>query len=537
MGTRRATRHIAAIAMMTAAAVVAACAPEAPLVELDEPVPGAVVARAPDTVGPLRLVGDRMLDAHGRTVLLRGMNSVAKSAPFVSTDEPGSLGGAELEYLRNSGFNVVRLGVAFSALAPEPGVVDEQYLDRVLVTLERLTDAGLWVQLDFHQDVFHLLPGWASPPDAAALSDEAPALLSFIGWAAAYLSDRSLRQWNSFVAGEPIIDGRSVASVLGDAAAALAARVSSNERVIGIELLNEPFPGDPVLDCIAQGCPGRDRQLSDRYAEMAAPIRAVAPDLPLWIEPFAPTGYVAQPSLPRPAIDGEGAPAQIGVAWHLYCKDTDGGRPEPVDDATRVFCETRLRNGFDAGDTLSRQVGGPAVLNEFGASRNPLDAAIVTRLADERHVSWMYWHLAPATSPTDSTIEDVVEAQIIRPYPQATAGTPGTLRYAPATGEFSYSFTPDASIDAPTSIAVPARAYPAGYTVEVDNGTVTSEERAGLVTVVPDDGGPREPRRHRRTSATSGLSAPPSDRGSPTAGRWRAKRSSDLADLTHSTSC
>ena len=200
MAHRVGPRRIAVIAALTAIALTAACAPEAPLVELDEPVPGAVVAQAPDTAGPLRLVGDRMLDAHGRTVMLRGMNSVAKSAPYVSTDQPGSLGEGELEYLRNSGFNVVRLGVAFSALTPEPGVVDEDYLDRVLVTLERLTDAGLWVQLDFHQDVFHLMPEWAAPADAAALSDEAPALLSFIGWAAAYLSDRSLRQWNSFVA-------------------------------------------------------------------------------------------------------------------------------------------------------------------------------------------------------------------------------------------------------------------------------------------------------------------------------------------------
>ncbi len=481
---------MAVVAAAAAIAVAAACAPEAPLIELDEPVPGAIVAQAPDAVGPLRFDGDRMLDAHGRTVLLRGMNSVEKSAPYVAGDRPGSLGDAEMEYLRNSGFNVVRLGVAFSALTPEPGVVDEDYVDRVLSTVERLTDAGLWVQLDFHQDVFHLMPDWATPPDALALSDEAPELLSFIGWAAAYLSDRSMRQWNSFISGEPIIDGRSVASVLGDAAAVLAGRVSGNPRVIGIDLLNEPFPGDPILDCIAQGCPGRDRQLSDRYTEMAAPILAVAPELPLWIEPFAPTGYVAPPSLPRPAVDGAvAAPAQIGVAWHLYCKDTAGGRPEPADDATRVFCETRLRNGFDAGDTLSRQVGGPAVLNEFGASRNPLDASVVTRMADERFVSWMYWHLSAATSATDSAIEDTVEAHIIRPYPQATAGTPGTLRYAPATGEFSYTFAPEPSVGAPTSIVVPARAYPRGYEAEVDHGTITSAERSGLVTVTPDGSG------------------------------------------------
>lgn len=467
--------------------IATSCAPDAPLVEFPEPVPGTVGPAAPATVGPLRFDGDRMLDAHGREVLLRGMNSVEKSSPYVSGDRAGSLSDAEIAYLLNSGFNSVRLGVAFSALAPTPDGVDEGYLDQVVATTQRLTDAGLWVQLDFHQDVFHLMPDWATPPDALSLSEEFPSFLAFIGWAAAYTSPKSLRQWNSFVEGDPIIDGRSVAAVLGDSAARLAERVRDNDRVIGIELLNEPFPGDPIVDCIVSGCPARDHQLADRYAEMAAPIAAVAPGLPIWIEPFAPTGYLAQPSLPRPAIAGGSAP--VGAAWHLYCHGTDSGKPEPVDDATRTFCEARLRNGFDAGDTLSRQVGGPKVLNEFGASRNPLDVSIVTRLADERFVSWMYWHLERAVSPTDSTIEDVVESQIVRPYPQATAGAPGLLAYSPQTGSFTFEFSPDGSIDAPTEIVVPARAYPNGYAAVAANGTITSAPAAGMVTVVGDGSG------------------------------------------------
>ena len=129
------------------------------------------------------------------------------------------------------------------------------------------------------------------------------------------------------------------------------------------------------------------------------------------------------------------------------------------------------------------------MLNEFGASRNPLDVSIVATLADEQFVSWMYWGFGAARSPTDSTIEDTVEAHLIRPYPQATAGTPGHLSFEPATGAFSYSFTPDATIRAATSIAVPAHAYPAGYRVEVTNATVTSAPNAGIVSVTPDDAG------------------------------------------------
>ncbi len=446
--------------------------------------------------------GSDLIDAWGRVVLIHGMNSVRKDAPFISPLESGWLGDLELEYLRNSGFNAIRLGVSYQAVMPDPGAIDEGYLDSVVGVVDRLAQAGLWVQLDFHQDVFHQMPEWATPPDAQNLSDKAPELLSFIGWAASYMSDRSLRQWDSFVAGEPIVNGRSVASVLGDAAAALAERVSGNDNVIGIELLNEPFAGTPVVTCILDGCPDRDRQLSDRYSEMSAPIRAVAPEMPIWIEPFAPTGYAAFPAMPAPDMAPASDGQQLGLSWHLYCKDTDGGEPVSSDPVWVSLCQQRFVNGFDAANYQARRLesadgsdvgvedspksGVPRMLNEFGASQDPLDVTLATRLADEQFVSWMYWHGPAASSALDSSLPDVVESQIVRPYPQATAGRPGALNYDPASGAFSYRYTPDASIDAPTSIVIPVRAYPNGYQVTVLNGTVTSPSQSGRLTVAGD---------------------------------------------------
>ena len=471
---------VAAVALLAAA-----CAPP-PLVPFPEGGPGVVTPGEPDVIPPLRMVDGDLVDGAGRVVLLHGMNSVQKGEPFISTDEPGWLGPLEREYLHRSGFNSVRLGVTFAALMPEPGIIDTEYLDRVIEMTDLLASEDLWVQLDFHQDVFHQMPEWATPPDAASLSDVAPELFSFIGWAAGYLSPRSMRQWDSFLAGEPHVQGRSAAAVLGDAAGALAERVIDNHHVIGIELLNEPFSGSAVVRCVTEGCPDIEQRLSDRYAEMSAPIRAAAPEMPIWVEPFAPTAYLAQPTMPPPAVTPAGDGPQLGLAWHLYCHDTDGGEVEVADPATTGFCEARFANGFTAGAAMAQQLGGARILNEFGASRNPLDVSIATRAADDEFVSWMYWASAAAQSPTDSALPDEVEAHLIRPYPQATAGTPGQLRYEPTTGAFTYSFTPDASIDAPTSIVVPERAYPAGYVATVTNGIITSAPHAGRVTVEPD---------------------------------------------------
>lgn len=477
-----------AVVVATAGIGVVSCAPDVPLTPLT-PTGGVVTAVAPDSVGPLRMRGGDLVDGSGRVVLLHGVNSVAKSAPFISSLADGGLGPADRAYLTGNGFNSVRLGVSYAALMPSPGAIDTGYLDDVVAVVDALAADGLWVQLDFHQDVFHLMPEWATPTDALALSADPPELLSFIGWAAAYTSPRSLRQWDAFLAGEPFVEGRSVAAWLGDAGAALAARVADRDHVIGIELLNEPFSGSAFLRCILEGCGDVDALLADRYAEMAVAIRAVAPEMPLWMEPFAPTGYVAAGSLPArpvpPAADG----AQVGLAWHLYCHDTDGGKVEVAPPATTTWCRQRFENGFANGAAMAAALDAPRLLNEFGASRNPLDATLVTRMADEQLVSWMYWHHPGGVDGLDSELPDEVESQIVRPYPQATAGTPESLSFDPVTGAFAYRFAPDPSVTAPTSIVVPGRQYPDGYDVRVTNGVATSADQSGRLTVEPDGSG------------------------------------------------
>lgn len=493
----RASRIVSfSLASLAMVSFVASCSPPPELVPFPTVEESVVQPAAPDTVGPLRMSGANLVDATGRVVLIHGMNSVRKEAPFYPNGDSGWLSDLDLEYLRNGGFNGIRLGISAAALMPDPGVVDQDYLDRVVEVIDKLSAEGMWVQLDMHQDVFHLMPDWATPPDAVDLSEEIPPLVSFVGWAGQYMSDKSVRQWNSFLEGEPIIDGRSVASVLGDAAAALASAAADRPNVIGLELLNEPVAGDSIIRCIAEGCADRDRLLSDRYAEMIAPIRVAAPEMAIWIEPFAPTAYASGPEMPMPEATPTSNGAQIGLAWHLYCKDTDGGKPVQSDALIASMCANRMDNGMAAALNQAERLGagtGPAVprmLNEFGASNDPLDVTLVGPRVDAGFVSWMYYHAPHATSPFDSSMPDVVESQIIRAYPQATAGTPGQLRYDPASGEFSYSYTADLTITAPTSIVIPSRAYPNGYTASVTGGTITSAPQAGRLTVEPDaDGG------------------------------------------------
>ena len=101
---------------------------------------------------------------------------------------------------------------------------------------------------------------------------------------------------------------------------------------------------------------------------------------------------------------------------------------------------------FDSADRVSSD-------GTTGWADVSFDAATVTRTADQQLISWMYWHQSGETDGLDSGIPDTVEAHIIRPYPQATAGTPRSLSFEPVTGAFRFRFTPDPTATAPTVIA------------------------------------------------------------------------------------
>ncbi len=453
-----------AVGLLVAASV--GCASTG-VVTFPEGAGGVVTPADADVVGPIRMVGRDLVDATGRTVIIHGTNSVDKQAPYLSPLEDGWLGPADFERFRGDGVNGVRLGVWAAALMPEPGVIDHEYLDRVIDVVDELEAHHLWVLLDFHQDVFTGMPAWATTPAAAALSDAIPPEIAGIGWAAAYASPRSLRQWGDWWANVPTTDGRGVRDAFGDGIAAVAERVRDEPNVIGIDLLNEPFAGDQFLTCVLSTCPGRYRQVSDAFTALTARVRAVAPELPVWWEPF-------NFGQPYPGI--EAPPENVGYSFHAYCLGTDGGEPVAPDPVAVAFCTEVFAGYFGHASSIGAAWDRPALLGEFGASSSPLNATITARLADEHLTSWFHWHSPPVWP-------EVVQTQLVRTYAQATAGRPTLQRFDPATGSFEFRYAPDHTITAPTSIVVPGEQYPDGYVVSVVGGTTTSPADSGRLTI------------------------------------------------------
>ncbi|MET0520987.1 MAG: endoglycoceramidase, partial [Jiangellaceae bacterium] len=84
-----------------------------------------------------------------------------------------------------------------------------------------------------------------------------------------------------------------------------------------------------------------------------------------------------------------------------------------------------------------------------------------------------------------STVKTDKLRQLVRTYPQATAGTPTAIEYDATSGLFSMTYKPNTKIKQPTQIFVSPLTSPRGYDVKVTGGTAT---KSGSIVLVKATG-------------------------------------------------
>ena len=128
-------------------------------------------------------------------------------------------------------------------------------------------------------------------------------------------------------------------------------------------------------------------------------------------------------------------------------------------------------------DSFQRRSNMPAILTEFGGTSDPSVVARTLPRADQRFVSWQYWHYRSGQS--DLFTGDLGK-QLVRTYPRATAGWPVAMTYDTATGAFTYSYATRPSPE-PTEIYVSDLQYPDGYRVTLTGACALSAPNARLL--------------------------------------------------------
>ncbi|MCL3780869.1 hypothetical protein EMN47_10800 [Prolixibacteraceae bacterium JC049] len=178
-------------------------------------------------------------DQLGRQLILNGINLVNKN-PKVNYIGPEDE--STFRNFKKWGFNVIRLGIIWDGLEPEPGKYDEAYLQKIDKQIEMAAANGLFVFLDMHQDLFSVkyadgAPRWAT------LDEGKPHHTGAI-WSDAYMISPAVQTaWDNFWKNAPINGKLGIQDHYAQAWKHVAKRYKNNPTVIGFDIMNEPFVG------------------------------------------------------------------------------------------------------------------------------------------------------------------------------------------------------------------------------------------------------------------------------------------------------
>lgn len=457
---------------------------------------------AANAASPARLAqrGRWLTDPQGRIVMLHGANMIE----LIGDAHHRGSGGNETRWsddtprlMREAGFNAIRLIMFMSRITPQPGQIDEAYLDAVSRTIAAYSRQGIHVLIDLHQDEYSDTIGERGMPAWMTLTNglKSDPRLDFPN---RYFKDAAVqRAFDNFWANRPVADGRGVQDVYVDMLAMLARRFAMDPAVFGIDLMNEPSTGSKCAqpDPKIADCPELEQKLlAPFYARAGAAMRKAAPGTILFVEPFMLQGALGIPiNTPMPGT------AQQGLSYHNY------GPFRPIREKVSEAA-------------LARAMAAPAaILNtEWGFSNDAADLASQAQDFDNRMVPWLAWargafealvNLKPASN------RDAVLRAYARPYAAATAGTPIALTFDADKGTLDYRWTtrgPDGKdrYRLTTDIAMPAPSYPQGYSVTVEGGRVLSAPDASVLKVVANKAGATVSIRAVRTGNLPPLTGP-----------------------------
>lgn len=441
--------------------------------------------------------GTWLTNSDGQVVIVHGVNEVYKVAPF--TPSASGFSADDAAFLAANGFNVVRLGVLWEAVEPEPGVYDTDYLNSIEQTVQTLADHGIYTIIDMHQDNYSsTFQGEGAPVWATQTGGLPNPNLGFPG--NYFLNPAEGHAWDAFWANAAAPDGLGYEDHYAQAWENVAAYFSGNPDVIGYDLMNEPFPGLSWVATLLGSPYFGEQQLAPMYNQVGAAIRAVDPNTALYIEPANPAATEIPAILVgAPMILGTVNDPNVVLAFHDYCGPIGGGLCVVIADQL-----AKQARDYATAHNL------PGFMGEFGATSDTGILATEKGAADQYQMGWAVWAYTgqgditgspdseslvydPSLPPSGDNVNTANLATLATPYPQVISGTPSGWSFADGTFQFSYSTaradgTSSFAAGAQTVISVPAVEFPTGYQVSVVGAHVVSAPNAPQLVIASDAG-------------------------------------------------
>ena len=486
-----------------------------------------------------------ILDKFGRHTVFHGVNVVVKLPPYIpktdAFDPLFSLSDEDITYMKNMGFNLVRLGIIWESVERKEGEYDYDYLSKMKEIVNKLGENGIYSIIDAHQDVFARnfcgegVPAFYTEKIGYQKKCNSSAIAYILGLVKV-CKPMSSFEFRYDEDGLPLIEDckkknfveyhftpemtsaylsfyenkYNIQDKFAEFWKVVAKTFKGNDYVIGYDIWNEPFPGG-LWDNLKHLIPGEAdmSQLLPVYAKVDAAIREIDPNYILFFEnmpfpDFLPLfgGLILGKFTKRPA--GELNPQVYNV--HNYCclsgPNVCSG-PEPDLKSAKTRCpkyhNKKIKKNLEDADEL--QV--PLINSEFGACSDSEacynEILGVVKAAEPNFVSWAYWMYKPFGDHTTSaialvekeglfnvngTIQDIKEKSLSRAYVQYYQGHPIDFNYVNDDTDFETSFTLDTSIPSVTRLYFNHNLfYKNGYAITVVNDVTKEEIKAEIVEV------------------------------------------------------
>ncbi|HWC34502.1 MAG TPA: cellulase family glycosylhydrolase [Mycobacteriales bacterium] len=369
----------------------------------------------------------QIVDGHGRTVLLRGVNidglvdywKPSLRAPYPSgpaayrhhrcPPDDRRIEGVpicwfDLPQMRRLGYDNIRLNVSWSLLEPRPGHIDSHYIARIAQVVRWAKRQGIWTTIDLHQDAWSKYvftgrgtkcppplgstvgydgaPKWATPSPLPACTVDNTRELDL-----AVVADAQ-RFWSDL----PAPDGIGLQEHYTHVLAVLARRFAHEPAVAGYDLMNEPEPGAMVET-------ENTLELLPFYAKAARAITSAVPGFRqlLFFEPGVERNTTAQRAFFTPWSSVSAYPNAV-YAPHVY---TDvftlgavAGTPEVATFASDYAAA--------AGD--AKALGLPLWVGEFGGPPASDRAVLANHYSEQESwriggTMWLWKENANDTAP------------------------------------------------------------------------------------------------------------------------------------------
>lgn len=374
-----------------------------------------------------------LYDSNNRIAIYRGINisNYQKRSPEYRNWM------AEEDYakLPKWGFNFVRYLVFWDGIEPVKGHYDYSYITRVIDDLRILEKYGVDVVIDFHQDLMAKrftgcgFPDWSVKDNGLKFIEQKP-------WSKNYFEPPVLAAFTNFWNDE-VMKGLYLEAVV-----AMMRQIESTDlkNVIGVDLINEPFPGTII---------GFETNVLTRFYERAKKYFVkYTVRTPMYFEPAIQTSAGLPTGL---RVKGNG---RIVYFPHYYDRLVHDG--DNYDELNYKILEKSMKIKV----LEAQRFKSPLLIGEWGMRHHKGYLTFLRDfcdLCDKYAVGWAYWsydkeeHNHYGIVDNDKKERPQME-ELVRVYPQKIAGR--NPRFEINGNKFTLTYIAH-NCGAPTEIFIP----------------------------------------------------------------------------------